>query len=411
MAAFLLKSFMIPHLVLIVPAFSLLYFALSLPSADALAARASFDCSISDTWQRNSLHIQEEPSLQRRRYTAVNLATVNGSGDGANHSNDLDNNENDGVEVAGSSSAVSTNNSGVTPASNVGSFDDAVHNRYACTRYKRYDGIYDGSRNPSPSDPSALKLAGEALDLACRAPTGFNVQPYKLLIVTSPAAKERLSRFCIGRNKDRVLDSDCSVVFLADREAMRTWKDYRSMLVAAGEGGGSSGADGGGRSSNKSRLGWLKLRVLVALFSSGLPLPKVLGGPVSFFVRLAMRMVSWVTRSRLVVPTLSSPECWSQKNTMLVAATYMLACSARGLDTTPMEGYLSWGIRQSLGIPRRYTIPLVVSTGTAIPLGAGDGKNGAAAESDDAGMGHGNTPETKTPRFSREATIYENAFP
>lgn len=354
MAAFLILASNVPSL-------------FSIPSADAFTAFSS------TTRQQQLLHHQNICTSTRSRVIFAAIPPTDGSGNGNSSSDDA--------------------------ATNFVSFDDAVKNRYACTRYKRYDGIYDNSQNASPSDPRIVKLAKQALELACRAPTGFNVQPYKLLLVESLEAKQALSKFCIGRNKDRILDSDCSVVFLADRESMRSWKDYRSMLLD--ESNPSSE-----KNSKKSMLGWLKLRVLMALFSSGLPLPKIFGGPISFGTRLAMRIFSWFTRSKLVLPTLSSPECWSQKNTMMVAMTYVLGCSARGLDTTPMEGYLSWGIRQSLKIPRRYTIPLIVSTGKAIAA-TGD----TSAESDDTGMGHGNTLETSTPRFPNNMVIYENEFP
>lgn len=284
----------------------------------------------------------------------------------------------------------------------VASFDDAVLNRYACTRYQRHDGNYkvpkqSKLKTASISDPEIVKLAREALDLSTRAPTGFNAQPYKLLLVESVAAKKALSKYCIGRNRDRVMDSDCSVVFLADRQAMSSWKDYKTLLLEN---------DSSGRNRSKTTLAWLKLRVLLGLFSSGIPLPKIFAGPISFGIRFAMRVFSWVARSKLVVPTLSSPECWSQKNTMLVAMAYMLGCSARGLDTTPMEGYLSWGIRTSLKIPRRYTIPLIVSTGRAYTAAVT-----TKDEEDDAGISHGTTPETATPRFPIESVIYENGFP
>lgn len=282
----------------------------------------------------------------------------------------------------------------------VASFDDAVVNRYSCTRYQRHDDNYDvpqqqNQKIASPCNPDVLGLAKEALDLSTRAPTGFNVQPYKLLLVESVEAKKALSKYCIGRNRDRVLDSDCSVVFLADRQAMATWKDYKTLLL-----------DSSPRNRSKSTLNWLKLRVLVGLFSGGLPLPKWIAGPIAFGLRFAMRVVSWVTRAWLVVPTLSSPECWSQKNTMLVAMTYMLGCSARGLDTSPMEGYLSWGVRRSLKIPRRYTIPLIVSTGKAYT-----GSSTASDGEDDAGLSHGITSDTATPRYSKETVVYENGFP
>lgn len=282
----------------------------------------------------------------------------------------------------------------------IDSFDEAVRNRYACTRYSRHDGDYSSEdsnqKKASPANPKVLQLARESLELATRAPTGFNAQPYKMMLVESVAAKKALSKYCIGRNRDRVLDSDCTVLFLADRQAMSSWKDYKELLMESSE-----------RNRQKSKFAWLKLRALVALFSNGIPLPKLVAGPISFGIRLAMRIVSWFTRAWLVVPTLSSPECWSQKNTMLVAMAYMLGCSSRGLDTTPMEGYLSWGVRQSLGIPRRYTIPLMVSTGKSYDSSSATVKDGE----DDAGMSHGKSPDKATPRFPIESVVYENEFP
>jgi len=275
------------------------------------------------------------------------------------------------------------------PTTNLSSFDDAVLNRYACTRYQRHE-------SDSLDANDVVSLASEALALATRAPTGFNVQPYKLLLVESPEAKEALAKYCIGRNRDRVLDSDCSVVFLADRQACSSWSNYKTLLLESSD-----------RNKKKKWWSWLKLRALVALFSSGFPLPKLIGGPISFGMRFAMRICSWIFRHRLVVPTLSSPECWSQKNTMLVAATYLLGCSARGLDTTPMEGYLSWGVRQSLKIPRRYTIPLIVSTGRAYkPPKEADEKD----EEDDAGMSHGRSPDLATPRYPIDSVVCQNFF-
>jgi nitroreductase len=50
---------------------------------------------------------------------------------------------------------------------------------------------------------------------------------------------------------------------------------------------------------------------------------------------------------------------------MLVAMTYMLGCSSRGIATTPMEGMNASGIRKVLKIPRRYAIPMIVGTGLA----------------------------------------------
>jgi hypothetical protein len=79
---------------------------------------------------------------------------------------------------------------------------------------------------------------------------------------------------------------------------------------------------------------------------------------------------------------------------------------------------LSWGIRRMLQIPRRYTIPLIVSTGTAY---VGDtvttttkNTNTSPAvtdsDKDDAGLTHGNTQKTKSPRYEPSQVIYHNEF-
>jgi len=80
-----------------------------------------------------------------------------------------------------------------------------------------------------------------------------------------------------------------------------------------------------------------------------------------------------------------------------------------------MEGYLSWGIRQQLNISRRYTIPLIVSTGLPYKnKNQNNNNNKEALEknnnddgNDDAGISHGNTIETSTPRFSYDTMIDE----
>lgn len=175
----------------------------------------------------------------------------------------------------------------------------------------------------------------------------------------------------------------------------------------------------------------LKLRILILLFSSGYPLPRFLSVPLSFGVRLGVSVLSFFARrlhslkqssskflSALLpgnislLPTLTSAETWSQKNTMLVAMTYLLACAAHGLATCPMEGFDAHGVRRALGVPRgRYGVPLLVSAGR--PYRRGDGATGADGggeeeETDDVGLSHG--ASTLSPRFPVAEVVFGNAF-
>ena len=69
------------------------------------------------------------------------------------------------------------------------------------------------------------------------------------------------------------------------------------------------------------------------------------------------------------VPQPVAAEAWALKSAMLAAQTYLLAATARGLATAPMEGFDADRLRAYLDVPPRYSLPLVVATGYA-PAGA-----------------------------------------
>ena len=114
-------------------------------------------------------------------------------------------------------------------------FDRVVNARYACTRFLRHKEpkeIIPNSnstslqqqqqQNPkaSISNPSIIQKSQTCLTLSHRSPTGFNAQPYRIILVKTQHMKEEVSQYCLGRNADRVRDSDCTAVFLADRECV-----------------------------------------------------------------------------------------------------------------------------------------------------------------------------------------------
>ncbi len=330
-------------------------------------------------------------------------------------------------------------------------FDSIVNKRYACTRFQRYqEPIFNSKNNAEESgtttkiavpqaaisDESVVKQAHKCLELSQRAPTGFNAQPYRVILVHSKKDKERLSQYCLGRNADRVRDSDCTAVFLADRECGRDGERYTKFLVdnmdpplLKNEDDDSDDASSTISKVNTSRTrrplsskALFKLRMLIMLFSSGYPLPRFLNVPFSWGVRSAVSILSFVTRSlqsmrqrfRILsklfpcdiqlLPTLSSAETWAQKNTMLAAMIYMLACTSRGLATCPMEGIDAAGVRKVLSIPGRYSIPLIVSAGTPYRRSVNE-----VSETDDVGMSHGDDGNF-SPRYKLDEIVFGNAF-
>eukprot|EP00560_Eucampia_antarctica_P004721 CAMPEP_0197839456 /NCGR_PEP_ID=MMETSP1437-20131217/42993_1 /TAXON_ID=49252 ORGANISM="Eucampia antarctica, Strain CCMP1452" /NCGR_SAMPLE_ID=MMETSP1437 /ASSEMBLY_ACC=CAM_ASM_001096 /LENGTH=101 /DNA_ID=CAMNT_0043448551 /DNA_START=274 /DNA_END=579 /DNA_ORIENTATION=- len=93
---------------------------------------------------------------------------------------------------------------------------------------------------------------------------------------------------------------------------------------------------------------------------------------------------------------------------MLVAMSFMLGCTSRGLASSPMEGYNAGGVRKTLKISRRYAIPLIISVG--LPYQQEEDVEGK----DDIGMTHGAPTGQKslqaTNRYSLEETIYGDIF-
>ena len=234
-------------------------------------------------------------------------------------------------------------------------FDAAVTNRYACKRFTRADGSESDAHSASRSNDAIVQTARQCLDLARLSPSAFNTQPYRIVLVHSQEQKLKLSRFCLGPNRRRVLDSDCTAVFLADRQILMTTRRFLQFFQES--------------DPNHRTFRMIDLLYL-AIFSSGYPIPRFLATAFAFLLRCGVGLADFVTRNilrRCYFPSLASAETWSSKQVAMAAMTYMLACSARGLATIPMEGINATGIRRALRVPQnRYAVPLIVSTGIAL---------------------------------------------
>ena len=71
--------------------------------------------------------------------------------------------------------------------------------------------------------------------------------------------------------------------------------------------------------------------------------------------------------ARLAVPVPEVPavhgRVWATRQAMLAAMAFMLAASAAGLATLPMEGFDERRVRRLLGVPRRFVVPVVIPVG------------------------------------------------
>jgi nitroreductase len=287
-----------------------------------------------------------------------------------------------------SSSSSSTTNSFLGNQPLPMSVEDAIWKRKACKRFRRADGTDRACGQPSLSDPAIIQIAYDALKISLRTPSAFNTQPYKVILVHSSVQKAAIAPFALGPNRSRVLDSDCTAVFLADRKIMLSFNRYRQLMSPL---------------IKKRRILWKNL-FYISIFSSGYPLPRFLAAPLSFLVRTLFGLVHFITRSLYPMPSLSSAETWASKQVCMVAMNFLLLCTSQGAATIPMEGLNASSIRRVLNIPTRYAIPLMISVGRPY---YNDDADATAGGSSSSGVDHQQQP---SPRYDANEVIYNNTF-
>lgn len=203
-------------------------------------------------------------------------------------------------------------------------------------RNRRSVRIYDGTPIPEV-------VTRKCLELALLAPNSSNLQCWEFYWVRSPEKKKKLAKLCFGQN------------------AATTAAE---LIVCVG------------------RIDKIfpHARQMTEYFeSSGRPVPKVVRdyytklvpfaygtGPLSIFAPLkwlafnVMGLFRVMPREPLGKDDL---RLWAAKSSALACQNLMLAFSAHGFDTCPMEGFDSKRVKSLLGLPRSSVITMVVSAG------------------------------------------------
>jgi nitroreductase len=239
-----------------------------------------------------------------------------------------------------------------------------------------------------------------------RAPSSFNINPYVLVLAHDVDVKRRLSDAMIGEgNAQRVLQAPLTAVFAADIEPARLINETIAMERAAGKsekycrglqtdasailngpivdlptcgddsgnsrgqgqplrGPGATTAEAAASSSQEqrsrqySRGGGADRDRNVNLLSGHLH------SWAQNLKKTAATAASLALGDSAPFPTVNTSEGWTFKNTSIACGYYMLACSAFGLSTHPMEGFDSRLVCKALDIPwPRYAVPMVICTG------------------------------------------------
>lgn len=184
------------------------------------------------------------------------------------------------------------------------------------------------TRTFDPDRPLPEELLARVLHLATFAPSGYNLQPWRFLVVRSAGNRRKL-RGC-AFNQPKVSEAPVVVVVL------------------------------GYQTPHRSHLPAIVDRALAL-------------GAITR--ETAAEIQARAGRSMGQVPDLA---LWATRSTMLAAATLMIAAESLGVASAPMEGFDPARIKDEFGVPDDHTVCCLIALGYAAETRPFPGRLGLA---------------------------------
>lgn len=190
-----------------------------------------------------------------------------------------------------------------------------------------------------PVDPVDIDAI---LTLAGMAPSSMGMQPYEFHLVVTPERKALVAEACNGQRAAKTAHALVAIVIGPDisrrrvEEAVAHYREAEELPQ---------------KSRDYHLSGFAKLE--------------------KAHYRLLLPLLGWL---RSLMTTFSPARSllplgpqglrdWGARNAMLAAQNLMLAASARGLDSCPMEGFDGAAVSRLLGIPRSSAVAVVIALG------------------------------------------------
>ncbi len=174
--------------------------------------------------------------------------------------------------------------------------------------------IYEERRAVNNFDPEKQLADGilkEIIDLAVMAPSAFNLQPWRIIAVTSPEMKAKLHPVAFGQPK--ILDAPATLILIGDREGYgaenSVWDELKEMV-------GEEGASGA-------------MGMAAQLYGS--------------------------TEERKIK--------FAESNAGLLGMSIMMAAQEQGVDSHPMSGMDFQGIKEAFGLSESEVVVMLISLG------------------------------------------------
>jgi nitroreductase len=184
-------------------------------------------------------------------------------------------------------------------------------------RDRRATPSFDGT----PIPPSDLR---QILDAGLHAPSGYNMQPWRFIVVQSEEQKRKLR--AASYNQAKVEEASAIIVACGDRDGWR--KDLDEMLRLGLNGGMTEGYAA-------------QAREAVPAYLSSFNEDQMTG--------------------------------WLNKMVMMALTSMMLMAEVMGYDTAPMEGFEQQGVCETLKLPMSYWVVGLLALGHLKGLDKFDG--------------------------------------
>jgi nitroreductase len=214
-------------------------------------------------------------------------------------------------------------------------FRNVVENRRSVRLYES---------TPIPED-----VVRDCLDLTLLAPNSSNMQPWEFYWVRSAEKKAKLVEFCFSQNAAKT----AAEIFVCVARIDKISKNRNKMLDFFRS---------AKNKTPKSAFDYYE-KLVPFVYSSG---------PFSIFAVFKW-LIYTIGGFFRVMPReplgKGDLQLWAAKSTALACENLMLAFSAHGYDTCPMEGLDSKRVGKLLGLPRSAVIVMAISAGKRKPQG------------------------------------------
>lgn len=172
-----------------------------------------------------------------------------------------------------------------------------------------------------PEKEVTTELLHEMIDLAARAPSSFNLQPWNLMVFRGKEEKEKLK--ALAWNQPKVGEAPVVLIVLADKNSWREGhptveKNWQEMVKAG--------------AMQPAQRDW--------------------------FLGAAKSLYDWSPDANLA---------FAAKNAGFFGMSLMYAATSLGLESHPMDGFDHEGVRKAFNIPDNFWIPLLLAVGYKKP--------------------------------------------